>query len=103
MSDYVDRPGYDRLWDYFGLSYASWLTMPRVLMHAMPDGWQDRMASLLEEYDAQWDFSRLDADYGTTVRVTVNGRLVKTPDWLLNYRHPDRRAIDAIRARGKAA
>lgn len=25
-----------------GLSYASWLTLPRVLMQAMPDEWQER-------------------------------------------------------------
>ena len=28
--------GCDDLWEWFGLSRASWLTMPRILMHEMP-------------------------------------------------------------------
>ena len=51
--------GHDRLWVWFGLGRPSWLTMPRVMMHAMPDDWQERMAALLEEWDAKWDTSDL--------------------------------------------
>ena len=32
----LDAPGRNKLWQYFGLSYATWLTLPRVLLHAMP-------------------------------------------------------------------
>lgn len=39
-------PGYDALWGWFGLSRASFLVLPRVLMHEMPDDWQLRMAAL---------------------------------------------------------
>ena len=31
----------ERLSRWFGLSYASWLTMPRVMMEAMPEEWQE--------------------------------------------------------------
>lgn len=64
---------------WFNLSYASWLTLPRVLMEAMPDEWQGRMADLLNEYDEafrHWP----DVGLGTRVQVTRRGRLTKTPD-----------------------
>lgn len=78
---------------YFGLSYASWLTLPRVLMEAMPDDWQGRMAALLHEYD---DAMINPPNLGTTVRVTVDGKMVPTPTWLTNYRHPDRQMIAQV-------
>lgn len=80
---------------YFGLSYASWLTIPRVLMQAMPAVWQSRIAELLNEYD---DAIKNPPDYGTTVRTTVNGKIVKTPEWMTNYRHPDRTMIAHVMA-----
>lgn len=89
---------YDHLRDlqaYFGLSYASWLTLPRVLMQAMPTTWQSRIAELLNEYD---DAIKNPPDYGTTVRTTVNGKIVKTPEWMTNYRHPDRSMIAHVMA-----
>jgi hypothetical protein len=87
--------GEQLLWGWFGLSYASWLTLPRVLMHAMPDDWQGRMAVLLSEFDAA--FPNMPEGHSTRVQVTVNGRLVPTPQWLSNYRRPDRHAIAQIR------
>lgn len=88
------RPGYDRLWMWFGLSYAGWLTMPRVMMHAMPDDWQDRMAALLEEWDATWDSSEMP---NTRVQaVATSGRMTRWPKWLLNYRYPDTRELKKL-------
>lgn len=78
---------------YFGLSYASWLTIPRVLMEAMPDNWQRRAARLLHEYS---DAIKNPPPYGTTVRVTRDGKIVKAPEWLINYRHPDREALKEV-------
>lgn len=88
----ADRPGQEDLWAWFQLSYASFLVLPRVLMHEMPDKWQATMAVLLREYDQAYPFLREDG-YGTTVRLTRKGKLVKTPPWLIDYRHPDRAAI----------
>ena len=93
-----ESPEYDHRRDlqaYFGLSYASWLTIPRVLMQAMPAAWQSRIAELLNEYD---DAIKIPPDYGTTVRTTVNGKIVKTPEWMTNYRHPDRTMIAHVMA-----
>lgn len=84
-----------RLQQYFELSYASWLTLPRVLMEAMPDEWQNQMAALLEQYS---DAFPNQPELWTRVQVIdARGRLVPTPDWLVNYRHPDLSAIDDLR------
>src|SRR5574341_1370059 len=56
---YGHRPGHEELWTWFGLSYAGWLTLPRVMMHEMPDDWQMRMAQLLREWDEAWDLAKL--------------------------------------------
>lgn len=87
-----DASGSERLWTWFGLSYATFLVMPRVFMHAMPDDWQERMSVLLEDYNEA--FPQSDAPFdGCRVSVVKNGRYVSMPPELLNYRHPDRQAI----------
>jgi hypothetical protein len=86
--------GHARLWGWFGLSRASFLTLPRVMMHAMPDEWQGRMAALLEEYDAAFPNQ---PDIGTTVRATRGGKIVPMPDVFTNYRRPDLGIIDSMR------
>jgi len=90
------RPGYDDLWLWFGLSRASFLVLPRVLMHEMPDEWQSEMAALLREYrDA---FPAL-PEIGTRVQcTTLDGKLRSFPDWMLDYRHPDKTEISRARA-----
>jgi len=90
-----DWRGHTALHCWFGLSYASFLTLPRVLMYEMSDEWQGRMAALLKEYDET--FTKL-PDISTTVRCTRRGKLIPFPDWLLNYRYPKRDVIDAFRA-----
>ena len=83
----------ERLWSWFGLSRASWLTLPRVLMHGMPEEWQNKMADLLDEYDNAYKKEAI----STRVQVTQNGKLIKTPEWLINYRHPDKKTIEDMR------
>lgn len=78
--------GRDSLWLWFGLSHSSWLTLPRVMMHEMPDDWQARMAELLNEWDATWVNQ---PNITTSVNIRSNGRFVRV-EALNNYRHPDR-------------
>lgn len=80
--------GYQKLWGWFGLSYAAFLVLPRVLMHAMPDEWQEDMERLLSQYEAAFPNQ---PNIGTTVRATdpKTNRLAKMPDWLCHYRRPD--------------
>lgn len=89
----INKPGYDALWGWFGLSYASFLVMPRVLMHEMPDEWQGKMAAL--EYATT--FCEWPEGMGSRVQTTMHGKIVKTPGWLINYRHPDWNEINKLR------
>jgi hypothetical protein len=92
------RPGYDALWLWFGLSRASWLALPRVLMHEMPDDWQARMAQLLHEWEDAWDPVALQCLQSMRVGTTGrNGRFTSLPEWLAEYRHPNQHAIAGAR------
>ena len=69
---------------WFGLSYASYLVLPRSVMESMPIDWQERMVSLLNEInDARSEF--LGGNYAVNLR-RCDGRIVKDP--LADYRHP---------------
>lgn len=90
-----DRPGYDALWLSFGLSRAAFVTLPRVMMHDMPDTWQADMARLLNEWQATWVNQ---PEISSRVQIVdADGRLMKIPEWILNYRHPDREQLDSMR------
>ncbi|POB00131.1 hypothetical protein C2134_02770 [Chromobacterium sinusclupearum] len=86
MDGHQHLEGHNALAEWFSIGRASWLTIPRVLLEAMPDEWQGRLAALLNEYDEHYPNM---PEIGTRVLVTDNGRVVKTPPWLLNYRHPN--------------
>ncbi len=92
---YAPNPGHEALWNWFSLSYASWLTLPRAMMHEMPDDWQARMAALLSEWDEAWTKVPDDVALDTCVSTKEGGRFKKTPRILLNYRHPDRATIQS--------
>ncbi|MBA8886100.1 hypothetical protein FHW12_000291 [Dokdonella fugitiva] len=94
MKDIDDNSGYAALWLWFGLSRAGWLTMPRVLLHEMPDDWQRRMAELLNEWSDAWPNQ---PDVVPHVSFKCAGKFVKGPGWISNYRYPDRAAINELR------
>lgn len=90
-----DRPGYHALWLWFGMSRSSYAVLPRVMMHDMPDAWQADFARLMDQWDETWVNQPA---IGTRVRVVdEDGQLIKTPNWMLNYRHPDREQLDSMR------
>ena len=41
---------------WFGLTYAQFLTMPRLVMESMPHEWQEKTVELLEEMDKTFDW-----------------------------------------------
>lgn len=51
MSD-VFIPPAEPIHNWFSLSYASWLTLPRSVLQTMPDEWQERLVTCLRELDA---------------------------------------------------
>jgi len=79
---------------WFGLSYASWLTLPRVLMQDMSEEWQQKMADLLFEYDKTYQNM---PNLGTRVQITKNNKLVKTPSELISYRRPDKTWVNSLK------
>jgi hypothetical protein len=94
------QSGRDALWEAFGLGRASWLTMPRVFMHAMPDAWQTRMAALIREWDAEWSYDRESPLRGLGIPIVLQrngGKFTRWPEYVLNYRHPDRHTIERCR------
>jgi hypothetical protein len=67
---------------WFSLSYASWLTIPRLSLQEMPVDWQARFFRLLEE---GFDKHGLQAPDGIYVMRRVGGRFVSNDHWN-NYR-----------------
>ena len=44
------------VWDWFELTYAQYLTVPRLVMQSMPLRWQRKMVRLLREMDEEFDW-----------------------------------------------
>jgi hypothetical protein len=94
--EYMLTTGHDKLWNWFGLSYDSFIILPRSLCHAMPDEWQMKMAELMEEWDDTWDWGDCEFDKAY-VQVRKDGKFVKMPEIFTNYRHPKSQDIENMR------
>ena len=93
-----DRPGYDALWTSFGLSRAGWITIPRLLLHAMPDRWQGQLAKLLKEYE-EFFVNQPDIKAYVSLRDGKTNRFIKGSVFH-NYRHPDKQLIESMKTEG---
>lgn len=87
----------DKLHEWFGLSYATFLTLPRAFMQEMPLEWRNKMAELLYEYN---DVFCNQPDFSTRVQITSHGKTIKTPSWIVDYRHPETSVIKTFMKRG---
>lgn len=74
----------DPIHDWFELSYAQFLTVPRLVMDSMPYEWQVKMAILLEEMDETFDWRPKEGRYWVRLKDD-KGRYCNAP--LGNYRH----------------
>ena len=92
----IEKNGHNKLHQWFELSYASFLTLPRVLMYEMSDEWQGKIADLLNEYDETFPNQ---PNIGTRVQITQDGKLIKTPEWIINYRRPDYDKIKELKGK----
>ena len=81
---------------WFGLSHAAFLVMPRVAMMQMPEEWQEKMAELLNQYDETIDTAAFGVKGCRVQALNGEGKLMKTPQELLNYRHPKPDTIAAL-------
>jgi hypothetical protein len=86
----LSQPGWETVHEMFGLSYANYLVLPRVLLEYMPNAWQLRFKALIDELESVFDTS---GSYLVKARGP-DGKFVQDP--LAEYRHPN---WDALLAR----
>ena len=79
---------------WFGLSYAHWLTLPRVLMENMPNDWQRDMVRLLNELNNRFDWYPDDTVF--IVSMKSKNKFVRLPENLCNYWHPNHDFLKTI-------
>jgi len=74
---------------WFGLSYCSYLVLPRSVLQSMPEEWQHKFVSLLEEIPKTVDFDKnpIDAVYNVRLRGE-GGRYIE--DYYKEYRRGGR-------------
>lgn len=70
---------------WFGLSYASWLTVPRIVLESMPLEWQHQFVKLLNEMNETFDW--MPDDLSLSVVGKQDGKFVRLPYLLTDYRH----------------
>ena len=72
-------------WEWFGLSYASWLVVPRIALQSMPEEWQHRFFGMLNELEEKLEHPEGYRELEFMVRLKRKGRFTKSP--YPPYRH----------------
>ena len=83
----------DYIHSFFGLSYASYLVLPRTILQSMPSKWQKDFVKLLHELDdtcAKHGIST--PDY--TVNAREKGKFIK--DKYSKYNHGTRNVFNEV-------
>ena len=68
LKDFKDSLDKRTIHDWFELTYAQYLTIPRSILQSMPLNWQVEFVELLEELEEQFDFRPNDATYWVQLR-----------------------------------
>ena len=74
--------------EWFELTYAQYLTIPRSVLQSMPIDWQKKLRDLLNELDATIDWRPLEGRYWVTLK---DGRGRYAHDPLMDYERGRRR------------
>lgn len=75
----------ERQWEHeaihlwFNLTYANYLVLPRAVLQSMPDEWQERFVTCLDELDRHGFDWEPPPSYLVTAR-DVNGRFIRNTD-----------------------
>ena len=72
----------------FGLTYASFMVVPRLLMENMRWGWQVDMVDLMEEFNKKFKWEKPGQSMSISFR-DENGKFIPTDRNLCNYRRGD--------------
>jgi hypothetical protein len=78
----------DAIHQWFELTYAEYLTIPRSVLQSMPEEWQTQFVALLEELDETIDWRPHDGCYWVELRDR-RGRFATDP--LRDYKRGRRR------------
>jgi hypothetical protein len=85
--------------DWFELSYAKYLTIPRSILQSMPVEWQERFAACLRQLDTALPWRPTEGCYWVKLK-DGKGRYVTDP--FDDYRHVEAyTAADVGRMRGR--
>ena len=79
---------FERIHEWFELTYAQYLTIPRSVLQSMPDEWQERFARLLFELDETIDWRPHNGRYWVRLKDGA-GKFVHDP--LMDYNRGRRR------------
>ncbi|SEG44446.1 hypothetical protein SAMN04489712_105252 [Thermomonospora echinospora] len=71
------RPTQDHIHQWFELTYANYLVLPRAVLQSAPDTWQAQFVALLRELDEMYE--HLDWPSYRVNAVDDNGRFIKDP------------------------
>jgi len=85
VKDYIEP-----VHEWFELSYAQYLTLPRSVLQSMPAQWQKKFVTLLEELDETIDWRPESGRYWVQLKDD-KGRYVHDP--LMDYQRGRRRLI----------
>ncbi len=79
------REAYDDLvHDWFGLSYANYLVVPRIILQSMPADWQQRFIECMDEMQETLAIDNAPSKYLVKAR-DFDGRFIHDP--YHDYRH----------------
>lgn len=87
-------------WTFFGLSYAAYLTIPRLALQELPVEWQQKFFDLLREAAEEHG---LDTPSYVVMRRDHRGRLTSQDPWA-DYRHStvaEARSLDIINKKSR--
>jgi hypothetical protein len=76
--------------EWFELTYAQYLTIPRSVLQSMPDEWQIKFVKCLEELDESFDWRPPEGCYWVKLKDD-KGRYVHDP--FMDYQRGRRRII----------
>lgn len=71
--------------DWFELSYAQYLTIPRSILQSMPLEWQQEFVALLERLDEAFDWRPRNAQYWVSLRELDGQDIPISHDPFLDY------------------
>lgn len=78
---------------FFGLSYCSYLVLPRVALQSMSQEWQREFVKMVKQIPEHLpDFEQLEPDHYKILSVDKNGKF--TSDKFPGYRHNNLKTIN---------